>query len=765
MAKNVLSLQLLRNSTLFENYAAAVNGITGASTNDGTIKLARYDESGTTKTIFGIFHDMDSETGYTIYDADKVKVDGIVARLDALDGGGQGEGTVDQKIASAISGLDYTSYVTGDSKVVVNVSETDGIIAVDGANVGTLKLAGYTEGEASGKVASTDSLNEALAKLQNQIDAANESKDAAIEALNYDDTAVTGSYVSEVDQTNGKISVQRVALPDLSEVHEAGKPIIAVSETKGQVAASAGTINAEYVNVADADNHFTATTVEGALAEVYSGYVAADAALKSEILGDASESGNTLGKLEDRIEALDADAKEYHIVKTTTGLPETIKERYSLVDADGNVSGETIDLPKDSHIVSITYDGETQKLTYTYLDASGNTQSTDVDMSELVLETEFGSGVTVTDHVAHGVVDPTSEKDSSNAAFLTVGADGFKLDGIKAEIAKEIGDAISGLDVSDSAVANQFVTSVSEEDGKISVSRAQVAASGVAATAIAEGADTVAVTGTNVADQIASLGKSIDAVKDAATAAHSKVEKDSASATTAHMTLTSSTDANNAVTYTVGLVDVASDAALAAEIAARKSVDGQNGDTYAANSSANYINNATSLNDADVKLDAALKAVSDKVTAATTSFTDSDQSHISGTVAQSDGKITAFTLSESDIASDAELGNVETAVGLNADGTYVAGDGKYTSAATSVADAVDKLDDAVASLSGQLDGVNVAAGNGIEVSTATTQGTVYTVAVDLKADAGSGDNEWHNPLKFDSTDNSLYFDSIDAGTY
>ena len=756
MAKNVLSLQLLRNSTLFNDYAAAVAGITGASTNDGTIKLARFtDESGATKTIFGIYHDMNGGTGYTIYDADKVKVDGIVARLDALDGGGQGEGTVDQKIASAISGLDYTSYVTGDSKVVVNVSETDGVIAVDGADVGTLKLAGYTEGEASGKVASTDSLNEALAKLQNQIDAANESKDAAIEALNYDDTAVTGSYVSEVDQTNGKISVQRVALPDLSEVHEAGKPIIAVSETKGQVAASAGTINAEYVNVADADNHFTATTVEGALAEVYSGYVAADAALKSEILGDASESGNTLGKLEDRIEALDADAKEYHIVKTTTGLPETIKERYSLVDADGNVSGETIDLPKDSHIVSITYDGETQKLTYTYLDASGATQSTDVDMSELVLETEFGSGVTVTNHVAHGVVDPTSE------TFLTVGADGFKLAGVQ----DAINNAIDGLDSGFTATTGQYITAITEENGLVTASAKQIQASEVAATAITGSDDTVPVTGSTVADQIASLGQTIKDVQDAATAAHSKVEKDSASATTAHMTLTSSTDANNAVTYTVGLVDVASDAALAAEIAARKAVDGQNGDTYAANSSANYINNATSLNDADIKLDTALKAVSDKVTGATTSITSDDQVHISGTVAQSDGKITAFTLSESDIASDAELGNVETAVGLNADGTYVAGDGKYTSAATSVADAVDKLDDAVASLSGQLEGVNVAAGNGIEVATATTQGTVYTVAVDLKADAGSGDNEWHNPLKFDSTDNSLYFDSIDAGTY
>lgn len=762
MAKNVLSLQLLRNSTLFGNYADAVAGITGASTNDGTIKLARYNESGTTKTIFGIYHDMNGGTGYTIYDADKVKVDEIVSRLDALDGGGSSSGTVDQKIADAISALDYTGVTTGDGVVVTNVTETDGVVSATAAEVGGLKLTNYSEGSESGHVAANDTINAALAKLQNQIDAANESKNAAIEALDYTDTATTGYYVSKVDEADGVISVTREALPTVAAISSEGQAITAVSQSLGTVAAQYGDIAAAHVTVADAGDKFTATTVEAALAEVVDKYVAADTALKNEILGDATDSGNTLGKLEDRIEALDADAKEYHIVKTTTGLPETVKERYSLVDAAGNVSGETIDIPKDSHISAITYDGTTQKLTYTYIDAAGATQSTDVDMSELVLENEFGSGVTVTNHVAHGVVDPTSE------GFLTVGADGFKLAGVQTAI----NNAIDGLDSGFTAATGQYITAITEENGLVTASAKQIQASEVAATAIAEGTDTVAVTGTNVADQIASLGKSIDAVKDAATAAHSKVEKDSASATTAHMTLTSSTDANNAVTYTVGLVDVASDAALAAEIAARKAVDGQNGDTYAANSTANYINNAQSLNDADVKLDTALKAVSDRLTAADTSITSDDQAHISGTVAQLDGKITAFTLSENNIANaddladaQAEIDAIEAAVGLGTDGSYVATSGKNSSGATTVLGALNALDDAVSNLSGQLDGVDVVSGNGITVETGTTDGTVYTVAVNLKEDAGSGDNDWHNPLKFDATDNSLYFDSIDAGTY
>ena len=145
------------------------------------------------------------------------------------------------------------------------------------------------------------------------------------------------------------------------------------------------------------------------------------------------------------INNLEAGAATYTIRKDTESLPAAIKERYTLVETkDGQSTDKqvTIDIPKDSHIVSINYikTGEhAQNLEYVYIDASGNTQTTYVDMSELVLEAEFASGVTATDHIVHGVVDPTSEKNSGNtASFLTVGKDGFKVDGIKNEIINRI---------------------------------------------------------------------------------------------------------------------------------------------------------------------------------------------------------------------------------------------------------------------------------------------------------------------------------------
>ena len=59
--------------------------------------------------------------------------------------------------------------------------------------------------------------------------------------------------------------------------------------------------------------------------------------------------------------------------------------------------------------------------------------------------------------------------------------------------------------------------------------------------------------------------------------------------------------------------DIASATDLTNEITARKAVDGQNGQTYTANSETTYISDATSLNNADVKLDTAIADLADVV--------------------------------------------------------------------------------------------------------------------------------------------------------
>lgn len=61
---------------------------------------------------------------------------------------------------------------------------------------------------------------------------------------------------------------------------------------------------------------------------------------------------------------------------------------------------------------------------------------------------------------------------------------------------------------------------------------------------------------------------------------------------------------------------------ISAEAAARKKVTGIDSDTYIPNDGANYISKATSMNDADVKLDQAIKSVDEAYKAADTALTE-----------------------------------------------------------------------------------------------------------------------------------------------
>ena len=104
---------------------------------------------------------------------------------------------------------------------------------------------------------------------------------AAVDALDVTDTAVEGQYVSRVAQENGKVVVERTALPDYTEVYDAkgaaaaaqeaaqGYADAAVEALDGELAAVAKSGKAADVTIEDAANNFeTATNVETAFVEM-----------------------------------------------------------------------------------------------------------------------------------------------------------------------------------------------------------------------------------------------------------------------------------------------------------------------------------------------------------------------------------------------------------------------------------------------------------------------------------------------------------------
>ena len=85
----------------------------------------------------------------------------------------------------------------------------------------------------------------------------------------------------------------------------------------------------------------------------------------------------------------------------------------------------------------------------------------------------------------------------------------------------------------------------------------------------------------------------------------------------AHITVESREETDGHVVYAIGSVNIASADSITAETETRKTIEGQSGNTYTANTGATYISGATSLNDADVKLDEAIKNLSSSVGKAT----------------------------------------------------------------------------------------------------------------------------------------------------
>lgn len=378
-----------------------------------------------------------------------------------------------------------------------------------------------------------------------------------------------------------------------------------------------------------------ATTVDQALKTLAAKASAQElaAADKSVVIG--TDGGKTTVKVNiksgEKVITLDTDNGIYTDIKLSAITPSstTVKEEYALIASDGTTKlGSSIKIYKDSSLVSITLEDHDdqehvgQFLKYTYIDASGATQSTYVNVSAFLVENEFASGVTANNAgVVHGVVDSSSEKVITGygtgaegadvtADVLTVGGNGFKVNNIQAAIDAKIGT----LDVTDTAEAGKYISQVSETDGKISVSRADV--SGAVLNNYSKGNNGEAVAATDTLNQaISKIENQVDKAKAAATTEVVEGTDND------HIAVTSGTSETDGHTiYTITATDVASESALTAEITARKAIDGQNGQTYAANSGANYISAAESLNDADVKLDTALKSEADRAKSAETAI-------------------------------------------------------------------------------------------------------------------------------------------------
>ena len=257
-----------------------------------------------------------------------------------------------------------------------------------------------------------------------------------------------------VDGSVAKAVKDAVEALDVAEITEAGKAIVAVSETDGKVSAKAGDIDAAHV-IQDAavtgEGAKPAVTVKKAIDDLRTTVAANKVVAEDASVVVGTKDGETSLKVgvaadEKVLSANGALKTTISLVEITNGLDANTAKAYQLQGIGGAQLGAQINIPKDSSLKEVylgttedTVDASTgaatkkpskdpQSLNFVYHLENGTYRLLAVDVSKFLTESEFKDGLVVADNVVKVKVDTASEP------FLTVGADGVKLSGITAAI-------------------------------------------------------------------------------------------------------------------------------------------------------------------------------------------------------------------------------------------------------------------------------------------------------------------------------------------
>ena len=453
---NVQNVKFLRNGALYTTHDEAYEALTGftlTTEQDGTIILARYGSGNNVKTLAGLIYADNSNQTITIIDVEGASSD--VEKLRQEINAKLGEGVTSANTATAqFEALSGGTFTPGTS------SSAD--TSVEGAKAYAYDL---------------------IATLDGSV------------------TAENGYYVKSVSEVDGKISGTTEALPSSNDTAVAKKFVIAVDETNGKIEVSRGEITSSAKTIVLNDNTDSGVdfdvNIDGtSIVKDANGVLSVASTALTQYVGD-----------EKTIHISSADtttnAKTVSTllsISSTTPSETNVKEQYNLVNASGETIGATIKIYKDSSLYNVylghmddTIAGDPPVVTsgtgdtalcFIYHKEDGSYALVPVNVESFLEESEFESGVTATNHIVHGVVDPDSEKDSQDIPvdFLTVGADGFKISGIKAEINKKLGDIVGDLDATVTGkTANQHVSiSIEELDGKLVQSGLTITESNIA---------------------------------------------------------------------------------------------------------------------------------------------------------------------------------------------------------------------------------------------------------------------------------------------
>ena len=511
---------------------------------DKSIVLGQIDHDGVTdgSTIKVNVKDVATEDGLKLGDdglyVDFAKHDeSIKANKDAIDvlnGADTVNGSVAKSIKDAVEALDADE-VGGEGKVITTISEVDGKISATAIDLTAANVAATATAATDDKVAVEGTTVEGqIGSLATSI------KDALKSAATYSVKKVETGLASNVKEAyqlvqtvDGKDTDVQVQIPVYKD--SSLKSVELVDEddkgTKGQFLKFTYIIEdgSESVVYLDCSKFLVESEFKDGLTVSDSGEVsvlvdavsedflsvsasgvkvsgvqdAIDTAVsdtKAELIGDAAEDYNTMGKLEDKIQEVDKKASAAHTkvnAKADGHVTVTVEDKTT---AEG-VSYSEVTVAEDDIASADDLEAE-----ITRAKSAEDTIEASVGLAEDGTHKATTGNYTSKATTIAGEIAALDAQVKANADAIDV-LNGT--DTVTGSVAKSIKDAVEALDVTAVGGTGKYITTVSQTDGKVEAVAEDLTATATAFTAIAADDDTVAVAATNVQGAVESLAKSV----------------------------------------------------------------------------------------------------------------------------------------------------------------------------------------------------------------------------------------------------------------
>lgn len=351
-------LCLYRNKAIGTDRTAAKTALENAlkNANDGEIVINRYKDGDNIKVLIGFTTEDSAVKRPFVFDADAIPAD-VQIELNKITNGS--DGSIVQAISAAKNELIGS---TGDTST------------------------------------------------SNTITGAKKYTDSKIADLNLTDNAVAKSFVTKVNQNNGKITVAR------GEVTSKDKTVKMTDGTDGGFDVA---VNIDGTTIIKNASSGVLSVASGALTQ----YKGSNAVKVSEV---DPENNKTV--------SLSINSNDKVLTQSNDGLFANINLTWDKTEGLKLIGKDSIEIAtipatdfiKDGMLDNATYDEETHKITLTFNTAAGK-QPIELNLSDLVDTYEAGNGLELTGKEFS--IKKSAEADSEG--FLKVGTDGIKVSGVQ----------------------------------------------------------------------------------------------------------------------------------------------------------------------------------------------------------------------------------------------------------------------------------------------------------------------------------------------